>query len=69
LPGDFAFLEKIIFNHRGTEDTEFFNKTLPGTFAPPEQRRLLLQLVDLLESPKEEGDKKLQELELENRQF
>jgi hypothetical protein len=29
----------------------------------PEQRKLLLQLVDLLESPKKEGDKKLKELE------
>ncbi|NIM14133.1 MAG: tetratricopeptide repeat protein [Candidatus Aminicenantes bacterium] len=29
----------------------------------PEQRKLLLQLVDLLESPKEKGDKKLKQLE------
>jgi hypothetical protein len=29
----------------------------------PEQRKLLLQLVDLLESPKEIGDKKLKQLE------
>jgi superkiller protein 3 len=30
---------------------------------PPEQRKLLLQLVDLLESPKDIGDKKLKQLE------
>jgi tetratricopeptide (TPR) repeat protein len=31
---------------------------------PPKQKKLLLQLVDLLESPKEQGDKKLKELEI-----
>jgi tetratricopeptide (TPR) repeat protein len=31
---------------------------------PPAQKNLLLQLVDLLESPKQEGDKKLKELEI-----
>jgi tetratricopeptide (TPR) repeat protein len=31
---------------------------------PPMQTKLLLQLVDLLESPKEQGDKKLKELEI-----
>jgi tetratricopeptide (TPR) repeat protein len=30
---------------------------------PPKQKNLLLQLVDLLESPKKQGDKKLKELE------
>jgi tetratricopeptide (TPR) repeat protein len=36
---------------------------------PPEQLKLLLQLVDLLESPKEEGDKKLKELETSIREI
>jgi tetratricopeptide (TPR) repeat protein len=31
---------------------------------PPKQKKLLLQLIDLLESPKKEGDKKLKELEI-----
>jgi hypothetical protein len=31
---------------------------------PLNQKELLLQLVDLLESPKKEGDKKLKELEI-----
>jgi hypothetical protein len=30
---------------------------------PPEQIKFLLQLIDILESPKAEGDKKIKELE------
>ena len=30
---------------------------------PPAQKKLLLQIIDLLESPKKQGDKKLKELE------
>jgi hypothetical protein len=36
---------------------------------PPAQKNLLLQLVALLESPKQEGDKKLKELEISMREF
>jgi tetratricopeptide (TPR) repeat protein len=36
---------------------------------PPKQKKLLLQLIDLLESPKKEGDKKLKELEASIREI
>ena len=55
IPGDF----EREWSYSSTKEFITGNNKLP-----PEQKELLLQLVDLLESPKEKGNKKLKELEI-----
>ena len=66
-PFDDNDIDRRLFFGRDTEKEALLHK-IPADITqykklPPAQKKLLLQIIDLLESPKNEGDKKLKELE------